>query len=347
MKTAPLAWACSVISCLVTGDGAAAVPAEIYVAVSGNDSNLGTKDKPFRTLERARDAIRKLKQSDPSATGYTVWLRGGVHYRAEAFELSAEDSGSEKARVSYRAFREEYVRLSGAKSIPPDGFQPVEDPGVRIRLEEGVRGKVLQIDLKAWGINDYGPAGLGGLELFCNDQRMQLARWPNQGWALARRDEKDALTCTFTFPIDPPNAWAGVDDVFLHGYWRYDYQDAIMKPKRIDTDRRTISLESKLGEGSPGDRRFYALNVFEELDRPGEWYLNRAEGVLYFVPPEVFAEEGVSLSVLTKPLVVMRNTEHVTLPGLTFEATRSTAVVIEGGETTSLRTISSSNVSIR
>ncbi len=332
MNTAPLSWACSVLLCMVACGSAEAAPVEVYVAINGDDGDPGTKSEPFRTLERARDAIRKLKHSDPNAAGYTVWLRGGAYYRTDAFELSAEDSGREKARVTYRAYEGEHVRISGGKPIPRDEFRPVKDPSVLARLEPGVRGKVLQTELKAQGITDYGPAGLGGIEVFCNDKRMQLARWPNEGWALARRGEKEATTCTFTFPADAPNAWASVEAVFLHGYWRYDYQDSLMKPERIETARRTITLDSKLGKGSPGDRRFYAINVFEELDRPGEWYLDRAKGVLYFLPPNEFAAHGVTLSASTKPLAVMRDTAHVTLRGLTFEATRSTAAAIEGGE---------------
>jgi hypothetical protein len=313
--------------------GVEAASAEVYVAVDGNDRDSGTKSEPFRTLERARDAIREMKQSDANATGYTVWLRGGVHYRSETFELSAEDSGTEQARVIYRAYDGEHVRISGGKPIPRDGFRPVKEPSVLARLEAPVRSKVLQADLKSLGICDHDPASLGGAELFCNGKRMQVARWPNQAWALALRKEKDGRVYTFTFPDDDaPNAWADLEDVSLHGYWRYDYQDSHTKPQRFDIAGRTITLEKALGDSMSGDRRFYALNVLEELDRSGEWYLDRAKGILYFLPPADFAKGETTLSVLSKPFVAMRNAAYVTVRGLTFEAARSTALVIKGGE---------------
>ena len=55
--------------------------AEYYVATDGNDKNPGTFDKPFVSIERARDAVRALKKSrSHSAGGVTVYIRGGKYY---------------------------------------------------------------------------------------------------------------------------------------------------------------------------------------------------------------------------------------------------------------------------
>jgi len=117
-------------------------------------------------------------------------LRGGTYYLKQTLEFGAEDSGTEGAPVVYAAARGEKVILSGGRPLNSAAFRPVDDSAVLARLPEESRGKVLQVDLRAQGITDFGvmrPRGWSrpytnpGLELFFNDQPMQLARWPNQG----------------------------------------------------------------------------------------------------------------------------------------------------------------------
>ena len=61
-------------------------------------------------------------------------------------------------------------------------FQPVTEPPVVARLDDAARGKVLQADLKALGVSDFGEAKGGGLELFFENRPMTPARWPNEGF---------------------------------------------------------------------------------------------------------------------------------------------------------------------
>ena len=52
---------------------AASRATELYIAPDGNDSNLGTRTAPLKTLKAARDAIRKLKHNqDHLADGATI-----------------------------------------------------------------------------------------------------------------------------------------------------------------------------------------------------------------------------------------------------------------------------------
>ncbi|MCX7425410.1 MAG: right-handed parallel beta-helix repeat-containing protein [Planctomycetia bacterium] len=306
---------------------------ELYVATDGRDTNPATKEAPLQSLEAARDAVRRLKRSEAPDGGITVWVRGGVYPRADTFELTAEDSGTAPSPVAYRAYPTEQVRLVGGREIPREWFQPVIDEPTLARLDEAVRGKVLQADLKGHGILDYGPPGLEGtMELFCGATRMPLARWPNDGWALAVRDEPSTSKLfTVKFEGNGPKRWSRMDQVLLHGYWQVDYSDGVINAKEagIDLEKRKITLS--VPEDNDKPRRFYALNVLEEIDKPGEWYLDRERGVLYFLPPPEFPESRVMVSLLKEPLVVLREASFVTLRGLTLEMVRGQAVVIQGG----------------
>jgi len=90
-----------------------------HVATTGQDDNPGTRENPFATLERARDAIRAARQQAGAAwRGATVWLAGGFYERRQSFDLTAEDSGTPEAPVVYRAWPGESVRLVGGVRVP-------------------------------------------------------------------------------------------------------------------------------------------------------------------------------------------------------------------------------------
>lgn len=164
--------------------------ASFYVATDGDDlNNDGTAAQPFATLERARDAVRALKQGGLPAGGVVVWLRGGVYARSATFSLGNDDSGEVDQPVVYRGFPGETVRLTGGRTLDPGAFTPVTSSSpLFAQLEPAAQGKVQQIDLKAQGVTDYGTlvergfgikAKAAALELSFNGQSMTLARWPD------------------------------------------------------------------------------------------------------------------------------------------------------------------------
>ncbi len=332
--------------------GRAVVPkARFYVSLSGNDNWSGKLpvsasqggDGPFRTLEGARNAIRALKRSGQSpAAGVTVCIRAGVYSMTKTFELTAEDSGAADAPILYRAFEGEEVRLLGGKQVT--GFKPIRDAAILGRITQVYqvyRDKILQVDLRSQGVADFGqlkPRGFGrpmypaGLELFFQDKPMQLARWPNQGWAKIAAVPAGKQSGKFTYQGDRPKRWTKADDIWLHGYWTYPWADSYEKVKSINTKTREIQTHKPHGAyGYTAGKRYRALNVLEELDEPGEWYLDRDTGQLYFWPPDPLDAGRVLVSILQEPLVSMTDTSHLTLKGLTLECTRGTAVKVTGG----------------
>jgi len=121
-------------------------------------------------------------------------------------------------------------------------------------------------------------------------------------------------------------------DGWLHGYWRYDWADSYEKIRAIDLSKREILTEPPhSASGYSAGQRFYAINLLEELDSPGEWYLDRASGMLYFWPPEDLASAQVMLSFFAEPLMTVRNASHVKIRGITFECSRGAGVIVTGG----------------
>ncbi|HUU82698.1 MAG TPA: right-handed parallel beta-helix repeat-containing protein, partial [Phycisphaerae bacterium] len=231
-------------------------------------------------------------------------------------------------------------RLTGGRVVA--GFQPVTDAAVLDRLDESARGKVLWADLKALGITEYGPVKGGGLELFFQDEPMTLARWPNEGFVnsvdlvggkpVDVRGTKGDKIGKFIYEGDRPKRWAGEKDPWVHGYWFWDWSDQRHAVESIDTERRVIAVKPPYhGYGYRKGQWFYAFNLLSELDAPGEWYLDRDSGVLYFWPPAPIDEGQAVVSVLGT-LASVRDASHVAFAGMILEAARGTAVTITGCE---------------
>jgi len=328
----------------------------LYVSPKGNDAWSGTLDEPnaaktdgpYATLRRARDEIRERKARGPlPAGGITVELRGGVYELPQPFELTAQDSGTQAAPIIYRARKDEIVRLMGGRAVT--GWKQVVDPAVLDRLDKSAKGQVWQADLKALGIPDLQGINSAttyqsdpGLEVFFEDKPMTLARYPNSGYlhiastlnSAGKPATGEVTTPEGTFVCDDsrPARWGREKEVWLHGFWVWDWADVRIPLGSVDAAKRTISLGPKPGRtfAMRSSQWFYAENLLCELDRPGEWYLDRDTSILYFWPPAPLASGKVVVSVV-RDLVRFNDASHVTFRGLTVEAGRGNAFTVKGG----------------
>jgi hypothetical protein len=300
-------------------------------------------------LANARDAVRAAKQAGSLDGPATVWLHGGIYAMPETFTLTPEDSGAPGFPVSYRAAPNESPRLVGGRLIPAAAFLPVAATEPRIAQE--ARDRIRCADLKALGISEYGalPDRFEGPpplpELFYNGERMTLARWPNEDWAHVaavvesgpapwRNHASDALP-VFEYECDRPLRWKTAPALWLEGYWCFDWSSDTIRVGAIDTDQRRITLAAPhhygLGSGNPGPRRYYAVNLLEELDAAGEYYLDRDAGRLYFFPPSGDSAAEIVLSTLDKPILALDAASNVVIEGIAFEACMGDAVRVKGG----------------
>lgn len=322
---------------------------DLYVSPKGKDSwsgrsaapNSASSDGPFATLEKARDAVRSLRKSGKLSGAVTIWLRGGDYYRDTPFELTTEDSGTASSSVLYRAYRDEKPRLIGGKRIST--WQPVTDATVLERLPENARSQVKQANLKALGLTDYGVQTRRGfvgnpapppMELYFGAKPMTLARWPNNAWTKITSLPNGQDGGKFGYEGDNPTRWKSWDDVWVYGYWTYDWADSFEKVAAIDTEKHILTTEAPHGAyGYTVGKRFYFLNVLEELDSPGEYYIDRKQGVLYLWPLDASKGESAEayVSVLSQPIVSLNGASYVTLQGLTLEGCRGDAVTLTGG----------------
>ena len=340
------------VSLCVTSSTVANAATEVYVAPNAKPDGDGSKSKPFATLEDARNKIRALKTEKPDER-YSVVLRDGSYHRTSPFDLTTEDSGTGSHPIVYRAENIGKAKLYGGIVLPAKSFEPCKDEVVLKRLKPEVRGKVLVCDLASFvseAFPDY-PKSFKGKPpapfLYANGEPQTISRWPNGGgWTsfthvldngLANAQSEDpekrkAHPGVFVFDDDHAKTWDISQGVWLKGYWTHDWSDETIQIADYNAETKAVTLAAPhgygIGAGTWGgkERRFYALNVLEELDEPGEWYLDRKAKKLYFYPDKDAMRGEIVLATLNAPMVALNNVKHVTFSGLHFGYTHGAAV---------------------
>jgi hypothetical protein len=296
---------------------------EFHVAPNGSDNADGSTQSPFATVERARDAVRDLKRARGGALKQpvTVFVHGGTYRLSRTLLFTPEDSGTAECPVTYRAYRDEKPVISGGHPIT--GWK-----------ETIVAGKTLWVA----DIPEVREGKWYFRQLWAGEDRRTLARNPNQGFFrvtavpdLNLKDSYQVPQKRFQFAPGEISRWENLDDVevVMMTFWvsvRRHIAD-------LDEAGHMVTLEypntHRLTDGfgnPPALARYYVENAFEILDAPGEWYLNRKTGKLYYmpVPGEKISEARFVAPVLERLMSLEgdarsgRYVEHLHFRGLAF-----------------------------
>ncbi|QGQ95032.1 hypothetical protein EHS13_09115 [Paenibacillus psychroresistens] len=319
----------------------------LYVSPNGNDANPGTLLEPLLTINEARDVIRTVKQTNDGVLptgGVQIYFRGGTYRVLDTLEFNYWDSGTSDSPVTYQAYAGEAVQFTGGYSIPSSQFAAVTNPDILDALPLESRADVLVADLAQLGITNYDVlAPLNQKvppELFFNGSPMTLSRWPNASYALTGNVEDPGTRYddgntprgfTFEYTSGNPLRWTKSNDIWLAGYWMYDWDITFVPLDSIDATKGTIKTKKPSYYAVKKGQRYYAYNVLEETDQPGEWYLDRSDGKLYMLPPAAMTGADIQMSLFNKPLMMLSEASHLTFKGITFENSRSNGIMVNGG----------------
>lgn len=308
----------------------------LYVSPAGSDTNPGTRLKPLKTFAGAAAAVRRIRARGARPPGgIRVFFLPGIYPMLSTVTLTSEDSGSPASPIVYAAAPGGLVRFNGG--IQLKRFGPVTDPEALARIPAGMRSRVLQFDLsaeEAAAIPPLGPHGVGFApapvpRLYWNGRALFLARWPAKGWA-STGEIVDAggngRGFTFRYQGDHPSRWASARDFFVHGYWGWLWADGAMGVASIDTREHTITTAQPSSYAPRAGMPWFAYNLLEELDVPGEWCLDVGRGKIYVLPPTRPGGAAIELSALKGPFIKLQGAADIRFQHLCFEAGASTGI---------------------
>ncbi len=275
------------------------------------------------TIWRARLKVRDILATKPNRP-VTVYLRGGTYHLQQPLELSDEDSGTASSPVTYRSYPNETVVLSGGKEIT--GFAPY-------------KGQIVEANVSSQGL-----AGNYFRHLFFGGKRQPLARYPNLdpanpatgGWAIVSGTQISEYTVIpnenktkLTARPGDIHHWSHPEDGEVLVFPRFNWWNDIIPIASVDPAGSVITLKTAASHGiRPGDR-YYIENLLEELDSPGEWYLEKASNILYFWPPASLAGNAVEAPAIKTIFRLYPGVSYVTLRGFTMEMTERSTVVLD------------------
>lgn len=294
---------------------ACAEPVVLHVAVDGSDEAVGSEAAPFRTLTRARDEVRRVKQAGELPDGgVRVIIHGGVHYLDEPLVLGPEDSGSAADPVVYAA---------------ADGARPVLSGGrVITGLQRNADG--------SWGTSIPAAADHKWVfrQLFVDGRRYIPARSPNDKpyflvRGVAPEEGPGTAKDRFVFRDGDLENWPNLADVELLMYFSWNAGSFPLKSVDTDTNLAVLGGPAVWNLPKPGMNTtpYLVQNHPGACDAPGEWQLDRTTGQLRIIP---FADEDLGAAEVIAPtmerLVIAegvadegRYVEHVRFEGLSFQ----------------------------
>jgi len=292
--------------------------ADFFVSPDGNDSATGTLAAPFATVDRARLAVRNLKQNNPGRnTPIVVMLRGGTYYLTTPLSFSTADSGTPQAGIVYQNFPGETPVISGGQ--PVTGLQ--------------------QTSFGTWTASI--PASFQNFEqLFVNGQRRYRPRTTKSSY-LYNTGPVYVASATPACPLlvagkgyecfdrfqfkggDIAASYANINDVEIDDFEKWTMSK--MRLQSVDTANNVAILTGSTSQdenhGFIAGHRYLIENVKEALSQSGEWYLDRGTTpwtLTYIAMPG----EDLSTAAVEAPqlpqIVIANNLSYVSFRGLTF-----------------------------
>ena len=290
-----------------------AVSATFHVAPGGADANPGTAEKPFATLEAARDAARKA-----GASPHRLVVMPGEYFLERSVELDARDNG-----LTVEAATTNTTTLYGGRRVTNwqrDGatLWSAELPGVK----EGTWDfRALVVDGRLADRACY-----PGTNTLDNLGTWNLPLLPAVAGHWERKPTREELT---TMPYDPKDIPATLDvrnaEVRMYHMWA----ESLVGVTTNDMQRHALILSSEPAwpPGALNRRKYVIYNTREGLTRPGQWYLDRTAGRLVYWP---LAGEDMAKTRVIAPTVERvislagrrdQPIQHITIRGLSVQAT--------------------------
>ena len=309
----------------------------LYVATDGSDAANGSADAPFATLQKAVEAARAIDGT------VVINMHGGTYQMTDTINLTKEDSN-----LVIRSMNGEEVTITGGTVLPYSAFKKTDDEAFLSALTDSkAKDKIVSANIKDLGVTDLGSIKINGFidsgaenygyapTLTYGEKALTIARYPNDKYLYTDKIIRDGsddkpffnslVQVEFTTADKRYKKWAN-KDTWIVAYFVHDWADCTA-PAEFNAESDTIYGYTNKRYYAKPDRRFYFFNVPEEVDAPGEWYLDRDTGVLYLYPVDgMKADDTLIYNSYSKNFIDISGAENVSFENLKFSGTCAKAI---------------------
>lgn len=327
---------------------------KIFVSAVGDDSGDGSEEEPLRTLEKAIDVANEMREDSDKLI--EILLREGTYSVTNTIKIINSQKDDPLLKIS--AYQDEKVTINAGVDIPLSAMNIADSDFTNAIIDKPNAGSVLQYNLKDAQIEDFGEISLRGhlisdekeaqAELSLNGEVQKLAGWPNGEYTglIKPTDSNEygkrtksgiANGCSFKVNYDRPSQWSKPEQAWLSGTIGPNYEFDYYPVSRFDSEEKRVYLSRGALEKYYTEPYYRFENVPEELDEPGEYYIDRQSGMLYFYPPEDAPKDSVlTITMSTPTLDVSRkapnsmfrieNSKNIVFENLIFKGGRGSAI---------------------
>lgn len=327
---------------------------KIFVSTVGDDSGDGSEESPFRTLEKAIDVANEMRENSDKLI--EILLHEGTYSVTNTIKII--NSQKDDSLLEISAYQDEKVTINAGVDIPLSDMSIADADFTNAIIDKPNAGSVLQYNLRDAQIEDLGEISLRGhlisdekeaqAELSFNGEVQKLAGWPNGEYTglIKPTDSNEygkrtksgiANGCSFKVNYDRPSQWSKPEQAWLSGTIGPNYEFDYYPVSRFDSEEKRVYLSRGALEKYYTEPYYRFENVPEELDEPGEYYIDRQSGMLYFYPPEDAPKDSVLTITMSTPtldvsgkapnsMFRIENSKNIVFENLIFKGGRGSAI---------------------
>lgn len=327
---------------------------KIFVSAVGDDSGDGSEEEPLKTLEKAIDVANEMREDSDKLI--EILLREGTYSVTNTIKIINSQKDDPLLKIS--AYQDEKVTINAGVDILLSAMSIADSDFTNAIIDKPNAGSVLQYNLKDAQIEDLGEISLRGhlisdekeaqAELSLNGEVQKLAGWPNGEYTglIKPTDSNEygkrtksgiANGCSFQVNYDRPSQWSKPEQAWLSGTIGPNYEFDYYPVSRFDSEEKRVYLSRGALEKYYTEPYYRFENVPEELDEPGEYYIDRQSGMLYFYPPEDAPKDSVLTITMSTPtldvsgkapnsMFRIENSKNIVFENLIFKGGRGSAI---------------------
>ena len=299
---------------------------DIYVSPRGNNRADGSFQNPLKTVSAALERAKEWDGSgEYDGKDVSVIFRGGRYDISEAQEMTGFKNISSLTLKSDGSD----VVFSGGVTLSGKMFEKVSDEKELSMFPENVHGKLYKIKLLSYGIStDYSGNNVGDdpiyTMLYYNGKQGQIAKYPNEGYAVADTMWTDGK---LSIKSDSIKDWSDYKEAWVRGFFIYEWDLARGHVSAVADG--ALSLGEYLCGSKPDtlkneeNKNWYIYNLPAELDSEGEYVIKN--NILYYYPPESDVADGsfenmrIQLSTNRDDLLTITDAGKISIEDISFE----------------------------